>query len=188
MAFSFKAYLDERILTKRLKEYVQMTGRSIPTTLNRAGRSACYKAIRKTKKTTIAQITADVGTPAHPSPKGFAIYLKNHPGAPMAGLTARVRRMVAVKRSSIAYIKAGFLRALRVFTPTTKDVTPQSLAARGYGIKARPDRKYSEIMNTAPGADTVAAAPLREASLEAVEDMSQYFMRQQMNGARRFNR
>lgn len=181
-------HLDDSVLKKRLREYVKTSMRSIPVALNKAGRNATFRAIRRTPKTTLTQITNDVGTQAAPLPRAYGIYLKNHPGITMVGLRAKVVRMIAAKRSSIAYIAAGFLKAARAFGGTTRDVTPQCLAARGHGIKATATRSYSEIYNTAPGADEMAAGPLEVASIEGLEDMMGYLQEQQKRGATRFNR
>lgn len=181
--------LDTRLWTVRLRQYVKSSNSSVPVALNKAGRSACYRAIRKTPKTKLAQITADMGTPSKPAREAYALYIWKHhlKGAALAGVHDKVIRMVKSKRSSIAYIAAGFFRALRAFTSTAKDVTPSSIAARGYGIRARVDRYFSEIFNTAPGADEMASGPLAVAAVEALDDMMDHLQKTQNSAAKKFN-
>lgn len=183
--------LDDRVLTRRLRAYVKASGKSIPEALNRAGRNTAFKAIRLTKKTKLAQITADVGTVANPTSGAYAAYLHGHPGAgklPKGSLLAKIQAMIKSKRSSIGYIAAGFLMAARAFGQTLRSLNPRSLAARGYGKKATVHHYVSELMNTAPGADTVALRPLEEAAHAGLDDMMAYLGRTNRIAASAFNR
>lgn len=172
-------------MKKMLREYFKTSRAMIPKGLNKAAKNATFRAIKLTPKTPLARITHDVGTPSNPKPIAFGIYKLGHPG--VKATLDRVVRMIKSKRSSIAYIAAGFIRALRAFGVARKDVNPRSIAARGRGKKAITPSDYSEILNTAPGADYQATGALARGAKEGVQDMIDYANRQQAIAAQKFN-
>jgi hypothetical protein len=89
------------------------------------------------------------------------------------------RRLVKSKKSSTAYIAAGFIRAARHFGKTvTMRLSEKGKAADGEGIKATATLLEATIINASTGAEKVAGPALQQAVDSVVADMKKHMAQQ----------
>jgi len=89
------------------------------------------------------------------------------------------RRLVKSKKSSTAYIAAGFIRAARDFGKTvTMRLSEKGKAADGKGIKATATLLEATIINASTGAEKVAGPALQQAVDSVVADMKKHMAKQ----------
>ena len=89
------------------------------------------------------------------------------------------RRLVKSKKSSTAYIAAGFIRAARHFGKTvTMRLSEKGKAADGKGIKATATLLEATIINASTGAEEVAGPALQQAVDSVVADMKKHMAQQ----------
>jgi hypothetical protein len=102
-------------------------------------------------------------------------------GKPLFGKTLIdvARKLVNRKKSSAAYIAAGFIRAARDFGKTvTMRLSEKGNAARGGGVKATAMLLEATITNASTGAEKVAGPALQQAVDSVVADMTKHMAKQ----------
>lgn len=102
-------------------------------------------------------------------------------GKPLFGKTliAVAHELVNRKKSSAAYIAAGFIRAARDFGKTvTMRLSEKGNAARGGGVKATAMLLEATITNASTGAEKVAGPALQQAVDSVVADMTKHMANQ----------
>ena len=102
-------------------------------------------------------------------------------GKPLFGKTLRdvAHKLVNRKKSSAAYIAAGFIRAARDFGKTvTMRLSEKGNAARGGGVKATAMLLEATIINASTGAEKVAGPALQQALDSVVDDMTKHMAKQ----------
>jgi hypothetical protein len=112
-------------------------------------------------------------------PKFLAKIPRN--GKPLFGkkLIDVAHRLVNRKKSSAAYIAAGFIRAARDFGKTvTMRLSEKGNAARGGGVKATAMLLEATITNASTGAEKVAGPALQQAVDSVVADMTKHMANQ----------
>lgn len=88
-------------------------------------------------------------------------------------------KLVNRKKSSAAYIAAGFIRAARDFGKTvTMRLSEKGNAARGGGVKATAMLLEATITNASTGAEKVAGPALQQAVDSVVADMTKHMEKQ----------
>ena len=98
-------------------------------------------------------------------------------GKPLFGKTLIdvAHKLVNRKKSSAAYIAAGFIRAARDFGKTvTMRLSEKGNAARGGGVKATAMLLEATITNASTGAEKVAGPALQQAVDSVVADMTKH--------------
>ena len=89
------------------------------------------------------------------------------------------RSLVKRKKSSAAYIAAGFIRAAKDFGKTvTMRLSEKGNAARGGGVKATAKLLEATITNASTGAEKVAGPALQQALDSVVADMTKHMANQ----------
>lgn len=102
-------------------------------------------------------------------------------GKPLFGKTLIdvAHKLVNRKKSSAAYIAAGFIRAARDFGKTvTMRLSEKGNAARGGGVKATAMLLEATITNASTGAEKVAGPALQQAVDSVVADMTKHMANQ----------
>lgn len=102
-------------------------------------------------------------------------------GKPLFGKTLIdvAHKLVNRKKSSAAYIAAGFIRAARDFGKTvTMRLSEKGNAARGGGVKATAILLEATITNASTGAEKVAGPALQQAVDSVVADMTKHMANQ----------
>ena len=102
-------------------------------------------------------------------------------GKPLFGKTLIdvAHKLVNRKKSSAAYIAAGFIRAARDFGKTvTMRLSEKGNAARGGGVKATAMLLEATITNASTGAEKVAGPALQQALDSVVADMTKHMAKQ----------
>ena len=102
-------------------------------------------------------------------------------GKPLFGKTLIdvAHKLVNRKKSSAAYIAAGFIRAARDFGKTvTMRLSEKGNAARGGGVKATAMLLEATIINASTGAEKVAGPALQQALDSVVDDMTKHMAKQ----------
>ena len=102
-------------------------------------------------------------------------------GKPLFGKTLIdvAHKLVNRKKSSAAYIAAGFIRAARDFGKTvTMRLSEKGNAARGGGVKATAMLLEATITNASTGAEKVAGPALQQAVDSVVADMTKHMEKQ----------
>lgn len=102
-------------------------------------------------------------------------------GKPLFGKTLIdvAHKLVNRKKSSAAYIAAGFIRAARDFGKTvTMRLSEKGNAARGGGVKATAMLLEATITNASTGAEKVAGPALQQALDSVVADMTKHMEKQ----------
>ena len=102
-------------------------------------------------------------------------------GKPLFGKTLIdvAHKLVNRKKSSAAYIAAGFIRAARDFGKTvTMRLSEKGNAARGGGVKATAMLLEATITNASTGAEKVAGPALQQAVDSVVADMTKHMAKQ----------
>ena len=102
-------------------------------------------------------------------------------GKPLFGKTLIdvAHKLVNRKKSSAAYIAAGFIRAAREFGKTvTMRLSEKGNAARGGGVKATAMLLEATITNASTGAEKVAGPALQQAVDSVVADMTKHMAKQ----------
>ena len=102
-------------------------------------------------------------------------------GKPLFGKTLIdvAHKLVNRKKSSAAYIAAGFIRAARDFGKTVAmRLSEKGNAARGGGVKATAMLLEATITNASTGAEKVAGPALQQALDSVVADMTKHMAKQ----------
>ena len=102
-------------------------------------------------------------------------------GKPLFGKTLIdvAHKLVNRKKSSAAYIAAGFIRAARDFGKTvTMRLSEKGNAARGGGVKATAMLLEATITNASTGAEKVAGPALQQAVDSVVADLTKHMEKQ----------
>lgn len=184
-----KIELDTNALSAAIRAYAGATKKDLADVVNRAGRAVILGgkgvrgAVQLTKKASAAAISEAL------KKDGLAFQILNSPRArkpkKLSGWTSKgktraeineaARQLIAARRSSAAYIVAGWLKAAAGFGFTTrKRVSGKGLAAKSYATKATPGRLVATLANLARGADIVGRGALQQAVNNAAADMMAY--------------
>lgn len=168
-----------------LRRKLAATKRAVPDVLNAAAKNVCLRAIAYTPKADPAQIEAQLTT------GGLAFRLLQSQSfqgrlpKKLRGFTRgkysraqindAVRKLVALRRRSAGYIKAGWIKAAQAFGGAARGrVSEKSLAGRGYGVRATQSSAKAVGVNLARGASTVGAEALQKALDYVGKDMVSY--------------
>lgn len=177
--------IDARELQNALKLYWRATQKDESEILNRAGRNASLRAAQFTPKATGAKIRSALIT------NNLAVKILSSRGrfrgATMAQRAAITRKFVSARVRSARYVSAGWSKAQRAFGGRGVSVNPRSEAAKGFGIKATPQRLIAIIANNSRGAGKVGLAPLERAIGFVARDMTKYAQRKLAQTAKKFS-
>ena len=168
-----------------LRRKLAASRRAAPVVVNQAAKSVCLRAIAFTPKANPGQIEAELTN------NGLAFRLlqsKSFQGRlprklrgyargthTRAQIDEAVRQLVALRRRSQSYIKAGWIKAAQAFggAPSGR-VSTRSLAGQGYGRKATEGNPEATGANLARGASKVGAGALQQALNFVGKDMLDY--------------
>ena len=168
-----------------LRAKLKVTKKAEADILNRAGGSVVANAIRLTPRADPAKIEAELTTgglafrllqsPRFQSrlPKKLQGFTKGT--HTRAQLNAAAKQLVALRRRSANYIRAGWYPALRTFRPgVAGKVSEKGLASQGKATKATESRLVATFENHARGAGDVGAAALQQALDNEGRSMQSY--------------
>lgn len=163
---------DMREFTSAMKSIQKATGKDGAEILNRAGRNIAFKAIKYTFKTTVAEITKKLGTPAKPTGLAYGITSK---ALGRKATKEEVGRMIKRRRSAIGYLKAGWVQAAKDFggNPRVR-YSGKGEAREGRGVKARATKLLAELSNTAPAIELYGKPGFEKAVEETIIDMVEH--------------
>lgn len=175
---------DTRDLTRAMRAIQDATGKEGAVILNQAGRNIAFRAIRHTYKTTVARITADLGTPAKPSALAYRIAARAMGRRPTKD---EVAKMIKRRRSAIAYLRAGWVQAAKDFGGRPRmRYSGKGEARRGGGRKARNTSLVATLNNTAPAIELYGKPGLERAVRETAADMVAHAERRLQRAYNRF--
>ena len=177
--------LDMRAFNAGMRRKLAVTKRAVPVVVNQASKNVCLRAIAFTPKADPKQIEAQLTQNGFVfrllQSKSFQARLPRKLQGFTRGTHSRAqineaaRQLVALRRRSVAYIKAGWIRAAQAFGgATSQQVSNRSLAGKGYGKRATESHPQAEGVNFARGASTVGAEALQQAVNFVGKDMADY--------------
>ena len=180
-AFTFDAPAFQRGLRHKLS----LTRRAAADVMNGAGRDVCLHSIKATPKANPAAIKAKLASngtafrilqsPATQSrlPKRLRGFTKGT--HTRAQINAAAAALIAARRRSSGYIKAGWIKAAQAFSgaPSAR-VSSRGLASKGFGRRATANALAIEGANLARGAGSVGLPALQQALTVVGEKMQTY--------------
>jgi hypothetical protein len=170
--------------------YTKATGHDNQYILNKLSINSLFRSIKHTPKASVASITKDLGTVNKPSQLAFNLANKALKGkGTIQQIYELAQKIISARRRSVAYIKAGWVVALRAFGAHARiGLSSKNLAAhRGYGTKATHTRWRAVIFNGAPGAPLVGAEALKKGMDEALVDSRSWAIARLEGTAKKFS-
>ena len=166
--------LDYASFRAGLRRRLDSTKRAVPVVVNKASKNVCLRAVQFTPKASAAKIRSDLTT------NGLALRLLQSPAMQgrlprklqgftrgthtKAQLDEAARQLVGRAVQSVAYIKAGWVKAAQAFGGATRSkVSDKGLAGQSYGKPASVARPVAEGGNAARGAVKVGTPALQQA-------------------------
>lgn len=204
--------IDTRQAEAVLREYARWSRRDWADILNNKALDVAFRALPETPKANLAEVQAVVNKEWWPKyiakriTKGVSFTVKRKgekikKGFKGAFTRAQARevskRIISARSRSIAFIKSGWLPAIKRLFPLARDRVSRRSAggAKQYGVakgSANPaiagDHPFAQIVNSTIGADRVGVAPLQRAVNGSALDMAAYIARKMEDRARKVAR
>lgn len=176
------AKVDLRELTKAFQVYEKATEKDMAYILNRAGRNIAFKSIKYTPKAIKTAIKSSLESmvtwrDGHQVPLKYLLansFIMKRGYAAVTGnlMKEAAARLLRRRNSSVAYIKAGWLKAAIAFGGTREaKFSKNGLAKKGYGKPATPLNLKAVLANYSYGAELIGSSAVQKAVIETSADM-----------------
>lgn len=202
--------LDTRVFNQVLNEYQRLNRRTWPEIVNAKSLDVAFRALKETPKANAADIQALESKPWWPKyvAKRIVGGVSFRKGKGRVNIHGRgysredaklvSQKIIAARKRSVAFVKSGWLPAIKRLFPLVKDKqfargsvggARQVGAEKGSARPAVPgDNPSALIINSAIGVEKVGVGPLQRAIDGAAADMAEYIARKMEGNARQVAR